>query len=189
MRDEIKRLQRELRLTVAYVTHDQEEAMSISDRIAVMRAGRIEQVGTPTEIYERPATEFVARFVGTANFLDGEVAEASAAGATVRTALGILVVHGATPLARGAKVRLVVRPEAIRLSTTEPPDGTPAVAGKVVGVSYTGAIVRYLVDAGDARLTVDIHNPRHGPRHADGDRVAIQLPGDVQVLPAGPEDH
>ena len=61
-------------LTVAYVTHDQEEAMSISDRIAVMRAGRIEQVGAPTEIYERPATEFVARFVGTANFLDGELA-------------------------------------------------------------------------------------------------------------------
>ena len=73
MREEIKRLQRELRLTVAYVTHDQEEAMSISDRIAVMRAGRIEQLGTPTEIYERPATEFVARFVGTANFLDGDV--------------------------------------------------------------------------------------------------------------------
>jgi len=190
MRDEIKRLQRELRLTVAYVTHDQEEAMSISDRIAVMRAGRIEQVGTPTEIYERPATEFVARFVGIANFLDGEVAEASAAGATVRTALGILVVQAAAPwLAAGAKVRLVVRPEAIRLSTTEPPDGAPAVAGKVVGVSYTGAIVRYLVDAGDARLTVDVHNPRHGPRHADGDRVAIQLPGDVQVLPAGPEDR
>ena len=74
MREEIKRLQRELRLTVAYVTHDQEEAMSISDRIAVMRAGRIEQVGTPAEIYERPATEFVARFVGTANFVDGELA-------------------------------------------------------------------------------------------------------------------
>jgi ABC-type Fe3+/spermidine/putrescine transport system ATPase subunit len=164
--------------------------MSISDRIAVMRAGRIEQVGTPTEIYERPATEFAARFVGIANFLDGEVAEASAAGATVRTALGILVVQAAAPwLAAGAKVRLVVRPEAIRLSTTEPPEGAPAVAGKVVGVSYTGAIVRYLVDAGDARLTVDVHNPRHGPRHADGDRVAIQLPGDVQVLPAGPEDR
>jgi putative spermidine/putrescine transport system ATP-binding protein len=190
MRDEIKRLQRELRLTVAYVTYDQEEAMSISDRIAVMRAGRIEQVGTPTEIYERPATEFVARFVGIANFLDGEVAEANAAGATVRTALGILLVHAAAPrLATGAKVRLVVRPEAIRLSTTEPPDGAPAVAGKVVGVSYTGAIVRYLVEAGDARLTVDVHNPRHGPRHADGDRVAIQLPGDVQVLRAGPEDR
>ena len=81
MREEIKRLQRELRLTVAYVTHDQEEAMSISDRIAVMRAGRIEQVGTPTEIYERPATEFVARFVGAAKFLDGEVTERGGPGA------------------------------------------------------------------------------------------------------------
>jgi len=190
MRDEIKRLQRELRLTVAYVTHDQEEAMSISDRIAVMRAGRIEQVGTPTEIYERPATEFVARFVGTANFLDGEVAETSATGATVRTALGMLVVHVAGPqLARGAKVRLVVRPEAVRLSATEPLAGTPAVAGKIVGVSYTGAIARYLVDAAGIRLAVDVHNPRHGPRHADGDRVAVQLPSDVQVLPAGPEDR
>jgi ABC-type Fe3+/spermidine/putrescine transport system ATPase subunit len=80
MREEIKRLQRDLRLTVAYVTHDQEEAMSISDRIAVMRAGRIEQVGTPAAIYERPATEFVARFVGAATFLDGQVVEASADG-------------------------------------------------------------------------------------------------------------
>jgi ABC-type Fe3+/spermidine/putrescine transport system ATPase subunit len=190
MRDEIKRLQRELRLTVAYVTHDQEEAMSISDRIAVMRAGRIEQVGTPTGIYERPATEFVARFVGTANFLDGEVAETSATGATVRTALGILVAHVAGPqLARGAKVRLVVRPEAVRLSATEPPAGTPAVAGKIVGVSYTGAIARYLVDAAGIRLAVDVHNPRHGPRHSDGDRVVIQLPSDAQVLPPGPEDR
>src|SRR5262245_6477823 len=190
MRDEIKRLQRELRLTVAYVTHDQEEAMSISDRIAVMRAGRIEQVGTPAEIYERPATEFVARFVGMANFLDGEVAEASAAGATVRTALGVLGVRAVErQLGPGAKVCLVVRPEAVRLSTAEPLDGTPSVAGKIVGVSYTGAIVRYLVDAGGTRLTVDVHNPRHGPRHADGDRVVVQLPSDVQVLPASAEER
>jgi ABC-type Fe3+/spermidine/putrescine transport system ATPase subunit len=98
-------------------------------------------------------------------------------------------VHVAGPqLARGAKVRLVVRPEAVRLSATEPLAGTPAVAGKIVGVSYTGAIARYLVDAAGIRLAVDVHNPRHGPRHADGDRVAVQLPSDVQVLPAGPED-
>jgi ABC-type Fe3+/spermidine/putrescine transport system ATPase subunit len=188
MRDEIKRLQRELRLTVAYVTHDQEEAMSISDRIAVMRAGRIEQVGTPTEIYERPATEFVARFVGTANFLDGEIAETGAAGGTVRTALGILSVRGPGPgLAAGARVRLVVRPEAVRLSAADPPDGTPGIPGKIVGVTYTGAVVRYLVDAGGARLAVDVHNPRYGPRHADGDRVTVQLPADPHVLPPEPQ--
>jgi ABC-type Fe3+/spermidine/putrescine transport system ATPase subunit len=162
--------------------------MSISDRIAVMRAGRIEQVGTPTEIYERPATEFVARFVGTANFLDGEVAETSATGATVRTALGILVVHVAGPqLAAGARVRLVVRPEAVRLSATDPTDGTPGIPGKIVGVTYTGAVVRYLVDAGGTRLAVDVHNPRYGPHHSDGDRVTVQLPADPHVLPPEPQ--
>src|SRR5262249_61061638 len=106
MREEIKRLQRELRLTVAYVTHDQEEAMSISDRIAVMRAGQIEQFGAPTDIYERPTTEFVARFVGAATFLPGEVTRADATGCAVRTPLGVVTVRG--PLAglpAGARVR------------------------------------------------------------------------------------
>src|SRR5262249_57223931 len=138
MREEIKRLQRELRLTVAYVTHDQEEAMSISDRIAVMRVGRIEQIGAPSEVYQRPATEFVAGFVGTATFLEGEVARIDGASCAVRTPLGVLAVRGfRSDLGPGAHVRLVVRPEAVRVSPGEPGDGTTALPRQIVALAYT----------------------------------------------------
>jgi ABC-type Fe3+/spermidine/putrescine transport system ATPase subunit len=184
MRQEIKRLQRELRLTVAYVTHDQEEAMSISDRIAVMHAGRIEQIGAPTAVYERPATEFVAGFVGIATFLDGEVAPVGAAGFAVRTSLGVLPVRGLGPdLGSGSRVRLVVRPEAVRLSQGEPSDGAPALTGKIVGLAYTGAVVRYWVEVRGTRLAVDIHDPGHSAQYAEGDRVSVELPPDPPVLP------
>ena len=183
MREEIKRLQRELRLTVAYVTHDQEEAMSISDRIAVMRAGRIEQIGTPAHIYERPATEFVAGFVGTATFLDGEVARADADGCVLRTAFGVMALRGfRAGLAPGARVKLVVRPEAVRFSPVDSPDGTAALAGKIVGLSYTGAVARYWVEVSGTRLAVDLHDPGHSSQYTEGDRVSVQLPPDPPVL-------
>jgi ABC-type Fe3+/spermidine/putrescine transport system ATPase subunit len=183
MREEIKRLQRTLQLTVAYVTHDQEEAMSISDRIAVMRAGRLEQVGRPAEVYERPATGFVARFVGAANFLAGEVAAAGAGELRIRTPLGLLTAgEAATGLALGAAVRAVVRPEAIRLARVA--EGPESLSGKIVEVTYTGAVARYLVDVAGTRLAVDVHDPHHAPRHAEGERVAVHLPADVHVLPA-----
>jgi ABC-type Fe3+/spermidine/putrescine transport system ATPase subunit len=184
MRAEIKRLQRELALTVAYVTHDQEEAMAISDRIAVMEAGRIRQVGTPDEIYERPATEFVAAFVGVVNFLDGEVAAVDGEAATVRTALGPLAVREVPPgLRPGARVRLVLRPESIRLGAQEAA-GPNTVLGKVESAMYTGALVRYGVDVGGVRLVASLYDPRHAPRYREGDRVALLLPPDVHLLPA-----
>jgi putative spermidine/putrescine transport system ATP-binding protein len=189
MREEIKRLQHELGLTVAYVTHDQEEAMAISDRIAVMRAGRIEQVGAPMEIYERPATEFVARFVGAGTFLDGEVADVAGGGLAVRTPLGIVVVRE-TPagLTAGARVRLVVRPEAVRLTPGDPAAGAPGVPAKIVATAYTGPVVRYVVEVGGTRLIADVHDPCHAPRFADGDRVSLELPPDAAVLPGGAGD-
>jgi ABC-type Fe3+/spermidine/putrescine transport system ATPase subunit len=188
MRDEIKRLQQELGLTVVYVTHDQEEAMSISDRIAVMRAGRVEQIGAPVEIYERPATQFVASFVGAAMFLDGVVGGRDVAGLVVRTPLGLLVVRDAPAgLAVDSAVRLVLRPEAVRLTAGDPAAGATGRPGKIIGAVYTGAVVRYAVEVGGVRLTVDLHDPRHGPRFADGDRVTVDLPADPQVLPATPD--
>ena len=141
MRDEIKRLQRELRLTVAYVTHDQEEAMSISDRIAVMRAGRIEQVGTPTEIYERPATEFVARFVGTANFLDGEVAWRRRRRAPSAPRWGSSPCAAPGPRLAGGRAGPAGRPAGgcAPLGDRVRPTGRRRIPGKIVGVTYTGA--------------------------------------------------
>jgi spermidine/putrescine ABC transporter ATP-binding subunit len=186
MRSELKRLQRDLALTVVYVTHDQEEAMSISDRIAVMRAGRLEQVGAPADLYERPATEFVAAFVGPVDFLDGELAPGANPGeATVRTAVGTLAVR-ATPagLGPGAAVRLVLRPEAVRLAPPEEAGRSGAVAGTVEQAVYTGALVRYAVDVGGLRLAANLHDPRHGHRYREGDRVTLVLPPDVHILPA-----
>ena len=114
MRGEIRRLQKLLGITVLYVTHDQEEALAVSDRIAVMRAGRVEQVASPREIYDRPATPFVASFVGTTNLLDGvirgrdgDTAEIAFAGTTLR-------LRG-VPGNAGDKVVLSLRPEALRL--------------------------------------------------------------------------
>lgn len=186
MRAEIKRLQRDLHQTVVFVTHDQEEAMSISDRIMVMHRGRILQAGTSTEIYERPATEFVARFVGVVNFLEGEVAATEGAeGARVRTPVGTLAIRGLPPPVEvGNRVRLVIRPEAIRLMSPEEAAGPNRVLGKVETAMYTGALIRYAVDVGGIPFTADLYDPRHTPTFEQGDRVTLVLPHDAHVLPA-----
>src|SRR5690348_3048501 len=114
MRGEIRRLQKLLGITVLYVTHDQEEALAISDRIAVMRAGRVEQIASPRDIYDRPVTPFVASFVGTSNLLDGVIRARSGDTAEVAVAGTILRLAGARGNA-GDKVTLSVRPEALRL--------------------------------------------------------------------------
>jgi hypothetical protein len=80
----------------------------------------------------------------------------------------------------------VIRPEAARLAPGDPADAARGLAGKIVGSAYTGAVVRYLVEVGGTRLAVDLHDPTHGPRHADGDRVTVQLPADPPLLPADP---
>src|SRR5262245_42869671 len=130
MRGEIRRLQKLLGITVLYVTHDQEEALAISDRIAVMRAGRVEQIASPRDIYERPMTPFVASFVGTTNLLNGVIvarhgnaAEISVAGATLRLA----GVQGNA----GDKVMLSLRPEALRLLS--PGEAAPARCATLIG--------------------------------------------------------
>ena len=146
MRGEIRRLQKLLGITVLYVTHDQEEALAISDRIAVMRAGRVEQIAGPRDIYERPMTPFVASFVGTTNLLDGvirardgDVAEIAVAGTTLR--LG--GVHGSA----GDNVVLSLRPEALRLLS--PGEAAPARCATLTGtlgeIEYLGPVTRFAV--------------------------------------------
>ena len=140
MQLELKRIQRHLHVTVIYVTHDQEEALTMSDRVAVMRAGRIEQIGAPREIYETPRTVFVAGFIGNTNLLVGRSrgdAAVECAGLTIATA-------GAAPTA-GAAVTVAVRPERIRLDDTAALDNQ--VAATVAHVVYQGETVRYLLAA------------------------------------------
>ena len=136
MREEIRALQQRLGLTVAYVTHDQHEALAVSDHIIVMEAGRIAQRGSPRELYERPANVFVAGFMGEALLLDGQVQ------ADGRVALGPLHLMPAQPHAAGA-VKLAVRPEAWQLH----PAGTTPLAATVRQVTYLGSVLEVTVDS------------------------------------------
>ena len=150
MRTEIRHLQKTLGITVIYVTHDQEEALAISDRIAVMRSGRIEQVAEPRAIYEQPATAFVAEFVGTSNLLrgeiqrrDGEMVDIMVAGVLIRT-------RAAVGLA-GDRVVVSLRPEALRLLAPEAvlPAGWARIAGLLSEVEYLGPVTRFTVQLAD----------------------------------------
>ena len=124
MRFELKRLQRELRITTVYVTHDQSEALALSHQVAVMNQGRIQQIGSPRDIYERPQTQFVADFVGTTNFVEGTVLtrEAEADHYVIETEIGPLRSVSVEPVRPGDKVVLSIRPEDIELFETEPAD-------------------------------------------------------------------
>ena len=133
MRSEIRRIQRELGITVIYVTHDQEEAMAISDRIAVMNVGTVEQIGTPREIYERPRTEFVAAFMGKTNVIPAKVVERN--GDRVTVEFGSFRLNGLHYTEKSDSVVLVIRPERIRL---RPGENTVSLTGTVDLIEYYG---------------------------------------------------
>ena len=158
--------------------------MSISDRIMVMDGGRILQAGTPAEVYERPASRFVARFVGAANFLEGTLKNGQPDGTRVTTPLGTLIVekvsNGWVP---GDRVAILLRPEAIRLCPPEDRPEPNRLHGTITHTMYTGAVIRYTVRVGEAALTVDLADPRHSPAFHRGDRVSLQLPRDPHLLP------
>jgi spermidine/putrescine transport system ATP-binding protein len=159
MQFELKRIQTEVGITFVYVTHDQEEAMTMSDRIAVIRHGRIEQLGSPEELYERPATEFVAGFLGKSNLLDGKVASVDGGYATIEliNAGGQVSARG-DKLAPGATVRVGVRPEKLRL--VPHPDGAPPAGlnwldGSVIDAGYLGVSTQYEIRLrNDVEVTV-----------------------------------
>jgi spermidine/putrescine ABC transporter ATP-binding subunit len=161
MRIEIAGLQRRLGITTVFVTHDQGEALVMSNRIAVMNAGRIEQIGAPADIYERPATRFVADFIGRMNFFSGHVTPAR----DVRTARGLVIpVPVAAGIANGAEVHVAVRPERSRLSR-EKPDAGLALRGTVRQVLYLGA-------------TREFHLDLDG-----GERGLVEMPNDGSAVP------
>jgi len=164
MQVELKRIQSEIGITFIFVTHDQEEAMTMSDRIAFMRNGRIEQLGQPGDLYERPRTEFVAGFLGVSNLLDGEVQGRSDDLLDIRLTDGT-VLQAPVEAANGAtKVRVGVRPEKLRVipstagaSTTE--SDLNALEGTVLDASYIGVSTQYIVKTADGhKLTVYAQN-------------------------------
>jgi spermidine/putrescine ABC transporter ATP-binding subunit len=161
MRIEIKQIQQKLGITTIFVTHDQEEALTMSDRIVVMHQGRIEQIGTPCEIYERPKTTFVADFIGFSNLIPGNPARAGSGGAidfVTDTGLCIRTIERPDiPLDEVSN--LLIRPERIRIETTPPTNSSTNVfTGTIRGVVYLGAVIRYQVEAGGLLLTVDSTN-------------------------------
>jgi ABC-type Fe3+/spermidine/putrescine transport system ATPase subunit len=182
MRGEIRKLHKLLGITVLYVTHDQEEALAISDRIAVMRAGRIEQMATPRAIYDRPATPFVASFVGTTNLLDGTIrsrdadtAEVAFAGTTIRAA--------GLPGNIGDRVTLSLRPEALRLlggGETAPP-GWATLSGTLGDIEYLGPVTRFTVTLADGK---PIHLMALAPPVASGAVTLAYDPQRVVVMGA-----
>ncbi|MEU8266188.1 ABC transporter ATP-binding protein [Sphaerisporangium sp. NPDC049002] len=174
MQIELKRIQREVGITFVYVTHDQNEALTMSDRIAVMNDGLVEQLAGPREIYERPATKFVAGFIGTSNLLSGTAEAVSDGTATIRIGdRDRVLVPVADGTLKGGAVEVTVRPEKIRISHDEPGADLSAVRGTVAEVVYLGTYNSYAVNlAGGAEFTVFEQNARDSSITAErGDSV------------------
>ncbi|MBI3512945.1 MAG: ABC transporter ATP-binding protein [Proteobacteria bacterium] len=167
MQVELRQLQQRLGITAVFVTHDQEEALTLSDHVAVMRDGRIEQVGAPRAIYERPDTEFVAGFLGASNFFDGVVVARDTAGAEIEVA-GWRVRMADVTAAVGAQVRIAVRPERMRLGGPDAP-GQPATVREIV---YRGSTIHYYLDGAAGPILVHRQNAEPGAAELrPGDRV------------------
>ncbi len=199
MQIELKRIQTEVGITFIYVTHDQEEAMTMSDRIAVMRAGHIEQLGPPEELYERPRTSFVAGFLGVSNLLDGSVASRDGDAMTVRLGDGSMVRAPAEGVDGATEVRVGVRPEKLRVVAVGEDAGAAvdsslnSLAGTILDASYVGVSTQYLIDTGGGqRLTVYAQNlETSGSRAAiaDGQRVRVTWRPEHTFVIGGPHEH
>jgi iron(III) transport system ATP-binding protein len=175
VRAEIRKLQKDLGITTVYVTHDQEEALTLSDRIAVFNQGRVFQVGSPKALYERPANRFVADFIGISNLIDGTVTavDVEKRRLQVHTALGDFLSLADEDFRAGDRCVLSIRPENGAL------DGEPAadrnrMQGRVAFVAYLGNAIRYDVDVGSGAIfKVDIRDPRHHEQRALNSAVTV----------------
>jgi putative spermidine/putrescine transport system ATP-binding protein len=177
MQIELKRLQRGLGITTLFVTHDQSEALSMSDRVCVMAKGVVQQFATPEDIYRRPATGFVASFIGKPNRLAGKVASREAAGGSVRLGSGLVVAAAHVEGPEGAAVEVVIRQEAIRLRGGAQ---TGTLTGTVALRSFNGARVQYVVKLEDVELVVEA--PSSGPDAALAPGSAVSLAIDPDAV-------
>ena len=188
MQFELKRIQREVGITFIYVTHDQEEALTMSDRIAVMNAGNVDQIGTPTEIYDRPSTVFVASFIGQANLWAGrqtgrsnrDFVEIEVLGTTLKAR------PGDTTIEPGGQATLMVRPERVRVSMDAPTGDVATVQATVTDLCFQGPVVRLSMAADDdSPILAHIGAEQDLPMLRPGDRVHVCWAPDASlVLPA-----
>jgi len=179
LRNEIRAIQRQLGITTIFVTHDQEEALALADRVVVMHRGRIEQVGTPRQIYNQPQTPFVAAFVGTLNTLRATVLDPKAGTARVSGQL-LTLGHALASRPVASEVSLALRPEAISLAATA--DGPNRLRGTVEDVIFQGALVRLRVSLGDESLVFDLFNQPHLELPQRGAEVLLHFPPEACLL-------
>ena len=172
MRNEIRKIQQQFGTTAVYVTHDQAEAMSISDNIIIMRDGLIEQVGSPTEIYQYPASSFVADFIGQANILDGVISQASDTAVELKFDKYRVQVGVTSPLEVGSQVKAIVRPESVTLQD----EGTYKV--KVLSSVYMGNYQDYVIQFDNQTINIQENNPRFKHIYQVGDVAFINLDQD-----------
>jgi iron(III) transport system ATP-binding protein len=185
MRGEVRSLQRRLGITSVYVTHDQAEAMALSDRIVVMQAGRVQQEGSPFEIYARPANRFVADFIGRVNFIEGRVVavEGQLTRLDVR-GVSIEVPSPAAPLSTGHPATLVVRPETIHLKPTVTAEPS-AFRGTIRHAVYLGSTIEYEIEWGKTTILAVIGSPVEHGILAEGAAVAFNFPPSTTHLLPG----
>ena len=186
LRHEIRSIQRQLGITTVYVTHDQEEALSLSDRVVVMSEGRMEQVGTPFEIYNFPATAFVASFVGTLNVLPSTVVNAAAGDLTINGQPVKLAGAGKFEGSAGREVKVALRPEMVKLGVG--PGNCNTLSGKVADISFLGSIVRIRVgipangSGNDATVVLDEFNEPTLKLPQLGETITINFPIDGPLV-------
>ncbi len=191
MRVEIRRICKQAGLTAIYVTHDQKEALSIADRMAILDRGVVQQCGTPQEIYRKPATRFVANFIGETNFIEGRIRSIANGSATIETAIGLITSTAlpASPIALNQTVTLSLRPEVIHAGTT-PKDPTNVFTGRLRDTVYLGEIAQHHIafsSPGERDLLLKVFelNPKISAREDEAKDVQIWFrPGNVILLAA-----
>ncbi len=181
MQLELKRIQTEVGITFVHVTHDQEEAMTMADTVAVMNAGRVEQLGSPADLYENPRTTFVANFLGTSNFIEAEVDTGSGDDVVLKAGGGRLVLPGARNRATataGGRILVGVRPEKISLTHADDADGIPEgrnrITGRITGAGFIGVSTQFVVDSPVCSdFEVYVQNIDRDPRLVPGAEVVL----------------
>jgi len=181
MQTELTRIQQELGVTTVFVTHNQEEAMTMSDRIVVMNDGEFEQVGTPNEVYNEPDSEFVADFMGKSNLFTGEVLENRTDTSLVETKLGTFTT-GDINFWQGTTVKLLVRPEGMHIADS-PASEQNTISGTIEIVQLLGSVTRYLVQTNDGDEII-VEAQSDGEYRTEGERVEVAFhPSDCRLLP------
>ena len=180
MREEIRRIQKDLRITTIYVTHDQEEAMAVSDRIAILNLGKLEQLGAPDEIYFNPCSRFAAEFMGGSNILELTALGYDEASSRLRAESGGEPLTLCIPRPAGERICLSVRPEWVRIVED---GGDDTIEGTVESTTFLGALVRYRVRAlGGQSLMIEVHNPRARDIRREGDPIRFRFDAERLVM-------